>query len=90
MIGDKGKYYGSFIFLFKAKFLLHYDGWILFDFCRGRIWLYVPICQIWSLITYAFICTLRCFYEKQSRNPVQKELQQIISLFSGRLLIYAK
>lgn len=92
--GDKGKEYGSCIFVFKvvfkAKPLMHGDHWLHFVSCRARIRLYVLVCQIWALITYAFMCTLRCFYEKQSQNPIQKELNQIISLFLGRLLICVK
>lgn len=33
-------------------------------------------CQIRALITYAVKCPVRCFYEKQSQNLAQKELEQ--------------
>lgn len=85
MIGRKRKEYGSQLFfkvVLKAKSLMHCGHWLFFDFSRARIKLYMPICQIWALITYAFVCALRCFYEKQPQNPIQKELKQI-NCFGG-------
>lgn len=84
VIWDKGKEYGSCIFVFKvafkAKSLMHCDHWLLFYSCRAGIRLYVPVCQIWALITYAFKCTLM---KSSLRTSFRRNLSKLFHCFQG-------